>query len=46
METVPIWLMSKTVFEILVWGGILGLSGMTIVILLIFAKEVKEKKIW
>ncbi len=45
MDT-PIWLMSKGVFEIMVWGGILGLSGMTAIILIIFANEVKNKKIW
>lgn len=46
MEIAPIWLMSKATFEIFVWGGIVGLAGMTIVILLIFFKELKDKKIW
>ncbi|MEO1002813.1 MAG: hypothetical protein AAFX65_06860 [Cyanobacteria bacterium J06638_7] len=44
--TNPQWLLSASLFRLLVVGSIIGLATATLVIVLIWLKEWREGKVW
>jgi hypothetical protein len=42
----PVWILPEAVFQVLAWGSVILLAISIVVILAIFVREIRNRRVW